>query len=343
LRAVWPSFLIQLSELITPILDFPFFALRYICSAKLSQLRAGASSTSGEMLRPGNLQPSPPGPRPTRSHTSIQSSPALRGVYDDAVSPARLTPAPGAADETCEKRPKRRLAPMDPCSPAPRGGGIWDDDDTVVTTATQIPKSPFERPTAPKQCFYKSPPPMVISDRVERSEKRQRQLLNVQAFESKSYRDLGSLTPVEHEDEPDEKEEEEVLGGDQSFSASSNAVEGGRGRFSPVASIFSLNSIPSLNSLSRSSCSRRVGDTDTPPSGAHAFEEHETLVRLDGSDSRHAAYRCRRLPPLPLADLAAAHRRVPSCALAACCRSSAQRRDACAATSPSRRPSRRGR
>jgi len=168
---------------------------------------------------------------------------------------------------------------MDPCSPAPRGGGIWDDDDTVVTTATQIPKSPFERPIAPKQCFYKSPPPMVISDRVERSEKRQRQLLNVQAFESKSYRDLGSLTPVEHEDELDEKEEEEVLGGDQSFSASSNAVEGGRGRFSPVASIFSLNSIPSLNSLSRSSCSRRVGDTDTPPSGAHAFEEHETLVK----------------------------------------------------------------
>jgi len=237
----------------------------------------------------GGMQPSP---RARRSLAQLPCSPVGGGWLDDDEAVSLATPSrvptikasslgseggPSDLGEArLEKRQKRLHAMMDPTSPASRGALLEDDDAFLVASPARgnflsyVPKSPFQRPVAPKESFYKSPPPVVTSDRVERIEMRQKRQLNVQAAESQTYRDLGSLSPLEdvkEEKDVKEGEEEEAEAGDESFTSEKVVA------FSTCGSVFSTSV------LSQFSCNRRPGDTDTPPSGARAFEGHETLVK----------------------------------------------------------------
>jgi len=182
-----------------------------------------------------------------------------------------------------------------------------DDDDVLLGSPTvhrhlaKVVSSPFVRPVAPKCMFYKSPPPMV-SDRLARSEKRERQADNIDSVAQLTFCDLGDVSSSGIFGLS--AEEAELS---RTISRTTRATTEAARDSSPTApaddvssvgvgslnyatcngrlsqnSLFSAGSSALGRSSSRGSLGsmgRRSGDTDTPPAGPHAFESHETLVK----------------------------------------------------------------
>ena len=166
--------------------------------------------------------------------------------------------------------------------------GLQTEDDEaescfgspVARVEGTLENSPSIRPLAPKESFYKSPPPLV-SDRLARVEKRQRQAENITSSAGLTFRELGDVADLF------------FAPGEEPASRTTTATEEFRDG-SPtapaddflLATAYSLHAARTTSRLSDrsltsslSSNGRRAGETDTPPAGPHAFEAMETLVK----------------------------------------------------------------
>jgi len=158
--------------------------------------------------------------------------------------------------------------------------------------ATMELRSPHTRPMPPSLSEFKSPPPPIVSRRMARVDKRERQATNVLDCEAVEFFDLATLAPrtrAQHESgiqvsiDSDHGScltrvaslTQSSMKRDSSFSddaSCANALlQASEARSVSQASLFSLRS----SQLG----SRREGSADTPPSAPDAFEAGETLVK----------------------------------------------------------------